>query len=53
MRPARSLSRRNESMTVDIVHSEVEVRPLESHRDSFVHAEDGQETDDERTIDSH
>ena len=31
---------RNESMTVDIVHSEVEVRPLESRPESFLDAND-------------
>ena len=43
---------RNESMPVDIVYSEVEVRPLESHADSFVRAEDEPETDDRAPIDS-
>ena len=35
MRPARLLTVRNEPITVDIVYSEVEVRPLESHPRSF------------------
>ena len=39
---------RNEPMTVDMVLSEVEVRAPESNADSFVRAEDLQETDDDR-----
>jgi hypothetical protein len=39
---------RNDSMPVDIDYSEVEVRPLESDRKSFVCPDADQETDDER-----
>jgi hypothetical protein len=39
---------RDESMTVDVVHSEIGVEPLESHTDSFLRAENRRETDDER-----
>ena len=39
---------RNESMPVDIVYSEVEVRPIEPRRGSFVRPEDRREPDDER-----
>jgi hypothetical protein len=38
----------NEAMTVDIVYSELEVRRLELHRDSFGRAQDVRETDDQR-----
>jgi hypothetical protein len=39
---------RNESTPVDIVYSEVEVRRLESRRDSILRPEHGRESDDER-----